>query len=199
MAMSNIQIKLVCQVLVFFVLGVFTGCGDAKNVDTPESLSGMSAAITNSLVKHPKQMTKKGTYTDLRFSHDYDGESELSVIEEFNILVDSGYDQGTLQIAFVTKDGLTLAGESEFQFELTGEDIALPVSLVASTTNTHYLRVLASVKQDGFDSVMETWGVAIHVQGDAALESFSQKQSQAVQFDENSEPLRQFKAEEIIY
>lgn len=196
--MGVAQMKSLFFTFVFTAMSALAACGDFKAANVPSSSNQNESVITD-LVKLPKQMTKKGTYTDVQFSHNYDGQTALFETETFNLGATSGYGRGMLHISLVTKDGLELVGESEFAFQVPGESIELPVSVIASTADTHYVRVLATLDMDGFDPVIETWGVAIHVEDNSALASFSAKASQSVRLDENEEPVIVLKADEVIY
>ncbi len=123
-------------------------------------------------VKAPPALVETATIkqgADVSFSHNYDGKTDLGVVEDFQIYIQEEYAAGTLDISINASEGLVLSADSQTSFSMAGDGVrTLNISVSAQNPNKYYVNLQARADDGSGQVMLRSYGVAVYV-GDPKL------------------------------
>lgn len=134
---------------------------------------------------------------DIHFSNDYDGQTAVGELEQFNLYIRSQYPSGSLVIDLIADDGLEIYSDEHCELAITGETLSIPISVQALKPGRYRLKYIAEVVVDGVAGIPAISGMVILV-GDDSTSIISQSH-EALLLEEADERIISMPAEETIY
>ena len=148
-------------------IGVSTWALSACVVDQGE-VAGVHKENNHASKEHKHSSDYKKPGAAVQFKTDYNGKTELGVVQRFQLSIKDGYDSGDMAVKLVAPEGVTLLSASELSFSmLKDEPHILDVELQAFTEGRHYLNVLVTAQVAENQSIPASHTIGIFV-GEAA-------------------------------
>jgi hypothetical protein len=139
------------------------GCSKKTPMDKVNQTHTDQSLTTKQLTKNTHQHQKPGA--KVRFSHNYKGYSDVSEIENIELVFTDGYSTGQMQLKLEPDEALSLEPSTmDYIFSLEGYNSnTINLSIQSHTEGKHFLNIFAMVTDENSYSSARVFSIAFYV------------------------------------